>query len=225
MFLGWGWRVLSEISTSQSSDAEVVVSCFRFKLAALAACCSLAGLAPGGAAQAAAVYKAVLLGTNETPAVASPGSGVARLRLDGELMTVSTTFSNLAGDLTAAHVHCCAPAPTNAAAATATPSLPGFPSAATSGDDSQALDLDAPGTYNPSFTPANGGSAQGARTALLTALDLGQAHFNIHATFASVGEIRGQFAPVPEPASWALMIAGFGIAGAAIRWRRSVFRT
>jgi hypothetical protein len=26
---------------------------------------------------------------------------------------------------------------------------------------------------------------------------------------------------VPEPASWVMMIAGFGLAGAALRWRKS----
>ncbi|MGH6781646.1 MAG: PEPxxWA-CTERM sorting domain-containing protein, partial [Sphingomonadaceae bacterium] len=30
-------------------------------------------------------------------------------------------------------------------------------------------------------------------------------------------EIRGQFRVVPEPASWAMMIAGFGLIGAALR--------
>jgi hypothetical protein len=29
-------------------------------------------------------------------------------------------------------------------------------------------------------------------------------------------------APVPEPASWALMIAGFGLAGAALRQRSKI---
>lgn len=224
MFLRLGMAGLSEISTSQCSDAEVAVSYTTFKLAAVAASLALAGTL-GGSAQSATVYKASLLAANENPPIASPGGGVAFLTIDGDLLTVSTTFSNLVGNVTAAHVHCCAAAPTNVGVATQTPSFPGFPSGVTSGSYNQAFDLDALGTYNPAFVTANGGTAQGARTALLTALDGGQAYFNIHTTFAPGGEIRGQFALIPEPASWALMIAGFGIAGTAIRWRRSAFRT
>jgi hypothetical protein len=37
-----------------------------------------------------------------------------------------------------------------------------------------------------------------------------------------VGNIASEAAPVPEPAAWALMIAGFGLAGAALRRRRTV---
>ncbi|WP_293405838.1 CHRD domain-containing protein [Phenylobacterium sp.] len=196
-----------------------------FKLAAVAASLALAGLAPAGSVQAATVYKATLLGANENPPVASPGGGVAFLTIDGDLLTVSTTFSNLIGDVAAAHVHCCAPAPANVGVATQIPSFPGFPTGVTSGTYNQGFDLGALGTYNPAFVTANGGTAQGARTALLTALNGGQAYFNVHTSFAPGGEIRGQFALIPEPASWALMIAGFGIAGAAIRWRRAVFKT
>ena len=63
-----------------------------------------------------------------------------------------------------------------------------------------------------------GGSGQCAKNAA------GVRCLNVVVT-APGGEIRGQFALIPEPASWALMIAGFGIAGLAIRWRRAVFRT
>ena len=87
----------------------------------------------------------------------------------------------------------------------------------------QALEALAP--YNRAFVAADGGAARGAPAALLTALGGGQAHFNVHTAFAPGGEIRGRSAQIPEPASWALMIAGFGIAGMAIRWRRSAFRT
>jgi hypothetical protein len=195
------------------------------KLAAVAASLTLAGLSPAGAASAATVYRAPLLGANENPPVSSPGAGVALLTIDGGLLTVSASFSNLVENVAAAHVHCCAPAPANAGVATATPTFPGFPSGVTSGSYSHVFDLDASGTYNPAFVTANGGTTQGARTALVTALNSGQAYFNIHTAFAPGGEVRGQFALIPEPASWALMIAGFGIAGTAIRWRRSVFKT
>ncbi len=188
------------------------------KLAAIAACLTLSG-----AANAATVYKATLLGVNETPPVATPGNGVAFLTIDGDLLTVAATFDNLLGNVAAAHVHCCAPAPTNIGVATQTPTFTGFPSGVTSGSYQHDFSLTALSTYNPAFVTANGGTAEGARDALLAALDSGQAYFNIHTTFAPGGEIRGQFALIPEPTSWALMIAGFGIAGAAIRWRRRAF--
>lgn len=190
------------------------------KLAAVAACLILAE-----AANAATVYKATLLGANENPPVATPGNGVAFLTIDGDLLTVAATFDDLLGNVAAAHVHCCAPAPANVGVATQVPTFPGFPSGVTSGSYQQSFSLTALSTYNPAFVTANGGTAQGARNALLAALDSGQAYFNVHTTFAPPGEIRGQFALIPEPASWALMIAGFGIAGAAIRWRRRVFTT
>lgn len=113
------------------------------------------------------------------------------------------------GDVAAAHGRCCAAAPANAGVATQTPSFPGFPTGGASGSYNQGFDLDAPAAYNAAFVAPHGG----------------QAYFNVHTTFARGGEIRGQVALIPEPASWALMIAGFGIAGAAIRWRRSVFKT
>ena len=140
--------------------------------------------------------------------VASPGGGVAFLTIDGDLLAAST-ISNLIGDVAAAHGRCCAAAPANAGVATQTPSFPGFPTGGASGSYNQGFDLNAPAAYNAAFVAPHGG----------------QAYFNVHTTFARGGEIRGQVALIPEPASWALMIAGFGIAGAAIRWRRSVFKT
>ncbi|WP_312166722.1 CHRD domain-containing protein [Phenylobacterium sp.] len=188
------------------------------KLAAIAVCLTLAG-----AAKAATVYRAPLLGANENPPIASPGHGVALLAIDGDLLTVAASFDDLLGGVAAAHIHCCAPAPANAGVATQTPTFVGFPSGVASGSYQQDFSLTALSTYNPAFVTANGGTAESARNVLLAALDNGQAYFNIHTTFAPAGEIRGQFALVPEPASWALMIAGFGLAGAAIRWRRRVF--
>lgn len=44
---------------------------------------------------------------------------------------------------------------------------------------------------------------------------------NAGATFSAVTQADGD---VPEPASWALMVAGFGLAGAAMRRRRVAMR-
>jgi hypothetical protein len=43
----------------------------------------------------------------------------------------------------------------------------------------------------------------------------------MHTQFVPGGEIRGflQAAPVPEPETWAMMLAGLGVVGAAVRRR------
>ena len=39
--------------------------------------------------------------------------------------------------------------------------------------------------------------------------------------FTSVTYVDDSVAPIPEPTTWTLMIAGFGLAGAALRCRRN----
>ena len=58
-------------------------------------------------------------------------------------------------------------------------------------------------------------------------LESGNAYFNIHTSNFPGGEIRGQIgaAGVPEPASWGLMIGGFGVVGGALRSRRRTVAT
>jgi len=48
----------------------------------------------------------------------------------------------------------------------------------------------------------------------------GYAHFQLAHAFALVGEAGSSTSPTPEPAAWALMIGGFGMAGAMLRRRR-----
>src|SRR5256885_13419336 len=76
-------------------------------------------------------YQAVLAGTNEVPPNASPATGFATLTLDDILntLTVDETFSGLiGGNAAAAHIHCCAPAGTNAIVAVGFPGVPAAPS-------------------------------------------------------------------------------------------------
>ena len=48
----------------------------------------------------------------------------------------------------------------------------------------------------------------------------GLAYANFHTVQFGGGEIRGQIVPVPEPATWAMMLLGFGAIGVAIRRKR-----
>lgn len=185
-----------------------------FKAIAFATCLSFAG-----AAQAATIYKTTLSGLNP-PATGSPGTGAATLVIDGNSMEISVDFAGLTAPTTVAHIHCCAAPGFNAGVATPTPTFPGFPAGVTSGVYNQTFDLTLPSSFNPDFITSAGGLAN-ARTLLFTGLDAGEAYLNIHTTAFPGGEIRGHWAVVPEPQTWALMIAGFVVAGAAIRRRRA----
>lgn len=187
---------------------------FTLKALALATC--LAAL--GGGADAAVLYKSVLSGANEAPPNASPATGGATIVIDGNLLTLSVSFAGLLAPTTAAHIHCCT-APT-AMVATPTPSFPGFPTGVTSGQYSQTFDLSLASSYNPNFVAAYP-TLDIAKLALLTGLDNGAAYLNIHTSGFPGGEIRGSFSAVPEPSAWAVMIVGFGVAGAVLRRRRA----
>ena len=54
---------------------------------------------------------------------------------------------------------------------------------------------------------------------LITAIADGKAYLNLHSTSVPGGEIRTffQLAPVPEPQTYALMLAGLGVLGWAAR--------
>jgi hypothetical protein len=175
-----------------------------------------AALAVCAPAQAIVVtYQTALSGPAEAPPNASPGTGFATVTFDiaAHLLTISDSFSGLTGTTTASHIHCCtAVAGTGTAGvATMVPSFTGFPLGVTSGTFLNTFDTSLASTYNPSFVTASGGSVAAAELALYNGMNLGQAYLNIHSTTFQGGEIRGFLAPVPEPGTYALMLAGLGV--------------
>ena len=192
----------------------------------IASLASAAALLTAGAAQSSIlVYNATLNGPNEGNA--SPGVGFSIFTIDNvaNTMHVEAWFSGLTAPTTASHVHCCTAAPGTGLAGVATqvPSFAGFPLGVTSGTFSNTFDLTLASTYNPAFITANGGTVASAEAVLLSGIDAGRSYFNIHTTAFPGGEIRGFLTAAPEPGTWALMIIGFGLAGATLRRRRAAF--
>ncbi|MFT3788039.1 MAG: CHRD domain-containing protein [Tepidisphaeraceae bacterium] len=187
---------------------------------ALGAAVASAALLSSSAGAAVIVYTAALSGPAESPANASPGTGFSTVTIDtvADTMRVEVSFTGLTGTTTASHIH----GPTAVAGAgtggvaTITPTFTSFPLGVTSGtyDFTYGLSTN-PGTYNPAFVTANGGTATSARTAFLQALADGKAYLNIHTSTFGGGEIRG-FLTVPEPAT----LTAFAVAAVSLLTRR-----
>jgi hypothetical protein len=138
---------------------------------------------------------AILDGLQETPPVATPGSGSATMTLDDvtNQFTLTGTFQDLIGTTNNAHVH--GPAPVGTPAGVMFPIT--FDFGVTSGNIS----------FNGVIT-----SAQAAD--ILNELS----YINIHTSFRPGGEIRGQILVVPEPSS--LMLFALAAPLAVARRRR-----
>jgi hypothetical protein len=181
--------------------------------------------AAAGAAQAhIEIFTATLSGPNEAPSNSSPGHGTATITFDLDLVTmrVQASFADLVGITTASHIHCCTTLPGvgTAIVATQTPTFVGFPLGVTSGTYDHTFDLTVPGSYNASFVTAKGGTVSGALNALLAGIDAGDAYLNIHTRSFPGGEIRGFLIPVPEPATYGMMMLGLGLVGLRGAMRR-----
>ena len=172
-------------------------------LAALAATLSLAAPA------SAQVYSfaATLTGASETPPVATNAGGSALVTFDAGASSVSVMewFFDLTTPATASHIHCCTTTPLTGTAPVAL-GFTGFPSATT-------------GTYSNTFT-----LSAASFTSLLNGSLAGKSYVNIHNATYPGGEIQGflhlvAFA-VPEPSTYALMLAGVAVVGWAARRRR-----
>ena len=139
------------------------------------------------------------------PVPTSTATGAAIVSFDdvASTVTVQLNFQGLANSSPFGHIHCCTTVPLTGSAPVSLNFTP-LPSVTT-------------GTYNNVFalTPT-------AFSALFAGASAGRAYVNIHTpgTYAG-GEIRGFLSPIPEPGTYALMVAGLGVLGWAARRRRA----
>lgn len=140
-------------------------------------------------------YTANLTGAAEVLGNGSPAGGHIVVTIDFDLVTmqIATEFTALTGVVTQAHIH----APTDVVSSgtadivTPVPSLDGFPMGGSSGSYSQEFDMNDPAAYNPAFFAASGVFPSDAFNALVNALNVGKAYFDIHTSAFPDGEIRG----------------------------------
>lgn len=178
----------------------------RAQIATAAAVLALAASMPASALTT--VFITGLTSAGE-PVPTSTATGAAIVSFDdvADTVTVQLSFQGLANTAPFGHIHCCTATP-GAGSAPVVLNFTPLPAVTT-------------GTYSNVFalTPA-------AFDSLLAGTAAGRAYVNIHTpgTYGG-GEIRGFLAPVvpvPEPGTYALMLAGLaGVVGLSMRRRRA----
>ena len=144
------------------------------------------------------IFSATLLGSSEVGGGDIDGVGSALIAIDHDTNTINyeISFANLSS-ITAAHIH------------------------------AGAAGVNGPVKVNFGFPPglAGSGSFSGAviddDAQFITALTAGDFYVNVHTSEFPGGALRGQLAPIPEPETYALMLAGLGVVGWAARRRRA----
>jgi hypothetical protein len=173
-----------------------------------------------GMATAAQAHITIFQGSFAPEAAGATGSGSLTLEYDadGHTLAINATWSGLSGNTSNAHIHCCTALPNTGTAGVALAQsglLPGFPLGNKSGSYIRVIDLTATSQYSSGFlnAAATGGTAALAEARLISNLTSGNAYFNIHTTTFGGGEIRAFVTAVPEPQTYALMLAGLGALG------------
>ena len=158
-------------------------------------------------------------GALESPPNASPGFSKVEIAVGNDSWSVNVPFGNLISQSSEAHVHCCTTSAFTGNAPVAVP-LTNFPTGVTSGNYTKTFELGSSSVFDQTFLKSNGGTAESATTALLSAIAANEAYVNIHSTEFPNGEIRGWLvaAPIPEPAEWAML--GLGVGGLLWMGRR-----
>jgi hypothetical protein len=218
----------------------------RTRFGGFVAAIALAAFSLASPAQAAQfIYQFVMDGPSESPANASPATGLGFAVYDDATQdfTMSATFSGLIGTVSQTHFHgattnsglsplaiptpaqrqAAASAALNASIMVGNTSLPGFPLGVQNGVYANTINLNTAGIYNVGYlNTTHGGNVTSARNAFVAGLAAGKVYWNIHTTGTGGfpgGEIRGFADLIPEPATGGL--AAFGLAAlAAFRRRR-----
>ena len=174
------------------------------------------------AAAVDSVFTATLTGPKESPPNTSPGTGTATVTInqDQNTMRVQETFRNLLQPTTESHIHCCTDVP-GTGTSTIAIDLKEFPLGVTSGSYDHTFNMLDASNYDQAFIDINGGTTSQAFSALIGGIEDGKAYANIHTQLYLDGEIRGFLAPIPEPETYAMLLAGLALMGAVARRHRN----
>ena len=193
---------------------------------------ALAAMAVAPAAQADIwQFTATMAGVNENPPHNLPANGLAVLNYDNhgtaDLLDDTYDFSmavfELSGPPTAFHIHGAATLTENAPVRVGLDSPPFM--STVMGTTLMVSGNDVPVPTIPA-TPATAVNAGHPAMSFLDMLNGGLAYVNVHTALVPSGELRGQLmavnttAPVPEPATYGLLLAGLAALGAVAGRRK-----